>query len=122
MLLVTGGAGFVGSNVIAALNEGGQTDIVVNDVLGSDGKWRNLAKRQVADIVPPADLSRWLTGRKLDAVIHLGAVSDTAATDGDLVRQRNRRLRGRMVGRGVTAAAPDESLWLEQAAVRPRRG
>ena len=40
--------------------------------LGSatDGKWRNLQKRQLADIVPPADLFRWLDGRKLDAVIH----------------------------------------------------
>ena len=56
MLLVTGGAGFIGSNVVAGLNEAGRTDIVVNDVLGTDGKWRNLRKRQVADVVPPADL------------------------------------------------------------------
>ena len=46
----------------------------VNDVLGNDGKWRNLASRQIADFVPPAGLERWLTGRKLDAVIHLGAI------------------------------------------------
>ena len=51
MLLVTGGAGFIGSNVVAALNEVGRSDIVVNDVLGTDQKWRNLAKRQVADVV-----------------------------------------------------------------------
>src|SRR5258707_15837602 len=84
MLLVTGGAGFIGSNIVAALNEAGQSDIVVDDVLGADGKWRNLAKRQIADIVPPADLTRWISGRKLDAVIHLGAISDTTAIDGDL--------------------------------------
>ena len=42
MLLVTGGAGFIGSNVVASLNEAGRTDIVVNDLLGTDGKWRNL--------------------------------------------------------------------------------
>jgi len=52
MLLVTGGAGFIGSNVVAALNDAGRTDVAVCDVLGSHGKWRNLAKRQVADIVP----------------------------------------------------------------------
>ena len=63
------------------LNEAGRTDIVVNDVLGTDQKWRNLAKRQLADVVPPADLFRWLDGRKLDAVIHMGAISDTTATD-----------------------------------------
>ena len=43
MLLVTGGAGFIGSNVVASLNEAGRTDIVVNDILGGEGKWRNLA-------------------------------------------------------------------------------
>ena len=50
MLLVTGGAGFIGSNVVAALNDAGRTDIAVCDLLGHDGKWRNLAKRQLADI------------------------------------------------------------------------
>jgi ADP-L-glycero-D-manno-heptose 6-epimerase len=92
MLLVTGGAGFIGSNVVAALNEAGRTDVVVNDVLGSDDKWRNLAKRQVADVVPPADLLQWLDGRKLDGIIHLGAISDTTATDADLVIDTNFRL------------------------------
>ena len=47
MLLVTGGAGFIGSNVVASLNEAGHADIAVNDVLGSDGKWRNLQKRRL---------------------------------------------------------------------------
>jgi len=92
MLLVTGGAGFIGSNVVASLNDAGRTDVVVNDWLGSDGKWRNLAKRQLADVVAPGDLLRWLDGRKLDAVIHLGAISETTATDGDLVIDSNFRL------------------------------
>lgn len=92
MLLVTGGAGFIGSNVVASLNEAGRTDVVVNDVLGKDGKWRNLQKHQLADFVPPADLTRWLQGRKLDAVIHLGAISETTARDGDAVIESNFRL------------------------------
>ena len=62
MLLVTGGAGFIGSNVVAALNDAGRADVAVCDVLGQDGKWRNLAKRQLADIVPPAELAG-LAGR-----------------------------------------------------------
>src|ERR1700760_1839420 len=66
MLLVTGGAGFIGSNVVAALNEAGRADVVVNDALGADQKWRNLAKRQIADVVAPAELFHWLDGRKLD--------------------------------------------------------
>jgi ADP-L-glycero-D-manno-heptose 6-epimerase len=89
MLLVTGGAGFIGSNVVACLNEAGRSDIVVNDSFGHDGKWRNLQKRRFADFVGPGDLAGWLEGRKLDAVIHLGAISDTTATDGDLVMETN---------------------------------
>src|SRR6476646_4908054 len=92
MILVTGGAGFIGSNVVASLNEAGRTDVVVCDTLGSDGKWRNLGKRLVADMVMPTDLVRWLEGRKLEAVIHLGAISDTTATDGDAVMNQNFRV------------------------------
>jgi ADP-L-glycero-D-manno-heptose 6-epimerase len=92
MLLITGGAGFIGSNLVAALNEAGRTDIVVNDALGDGGKWRNLGKRQFADLVPPGELNAWLDNRKLEAVIHLGAISDTTATDSDLVLATNFRL------------------------------
>ena len=92
MLLVTGGAGFIGSNVVASLNEAGRSDIAVNDFLGNDGKWHNLAGRQIADFVPPAELMRWLDGRKLDAVIHLGAISSTTATAGDAIMENNFRL------------------------------
>ena len=97
MLLVTGGAGFIGSNVVAGLNEAGRTDVAVNDSLGSDGKWRNLGSRQLADFVPPADLARWLDGRKLDAVVHLGAISATTATDGDALIETNFRLSLRLL-------------------------
>src|SRR5262245_46997957 len=92
MLRVTGGAGFIGSNVVASLNEAGRSDIVVNDHLGTDDKWRNLSRRRLADVVPPADLFDWLDNRKLDAVIHMGAISETTATDADLVIATNFRL------------------------------
>jgi ADP-L-glycero-D-manno-heptose 6-epimerase len=106
MLLVTGGAGFIGSNVVAALNDAGRSDVVVSDFLGHDGKWRNLAKRQLADIVPPAELADWLKGRKLDAVIHLGAISETTATDGDLVIETNFRLSMRLLDWCTANAVP----------------
>jgi ADP-L-glycero-D-manno-heptose 6-epimerase len=106
MLLVTGGAGFIGSNVVAALNEAGRTDIAVSDVLGSVDKWRNLAKRQVADVVAPPDLMGWLAGRKLDGVIHMGAISDTTATDADLVMENNFRTSMRLLDWCTEARVP----------------
>jgi ADP-L-glycero-D-manno-heptose 6-epimerase len=106
MLLVTGGAGFIGSNVVAALNDAGRADVAVCDVLGHDGKWRNLAKRQLADIVPPAQLPDWLKGRRLDAIIHFGAISDTTATDGDLVIETNFRLSMRLLDWCTANATP----------------
>ena len=92
MLLVTGGAGFIGSNVVASLDEAGCADVAVSDILGSDDKWRNLARRQIADFVPPAELRQWLEGQKLEAVIHLGAISSTTVSDGDAVMDNNFRL------------------------------
>jgi ADP-L-glycero-D-manno-heptose 6-epimerase len=106
MLLVTGGAGFIGSNVVAALNDAGRADVAVCDVLGHEGKWRNLAKRQLVDIVPPAQLPDWLSGRRLDAILHLGAISETTATDGDLVIETNFRFSMRLLDWCTDHATP----------------
>src|ERR1700753_4138630 len=106
MLLVTGGAGFIGSNVVAALNEAGHADVVVCDTLGHEGKWRNLAKRQLADIVPPAELGEWLKGRRLEAGIHIGGVSEATAADGDLVIETNFRFSLRLLDWCTATATP----------------
>ena len=87
MFLVTGGAGFIGSNIVAALER--QGEVAVCDRLGHGDKWKNLAKRELADLVPPERLSDWLKGRKLDGLYHLGAISTTTETDADLILREN---------------------------------
>jgi ADP-L-glycero-D-manno-heptose 6-epimerase len=83
MILITGGAGFIGSNLQAALARRGH-ETVIADTLGSDGKWHNLAKHPPARIVHPGDLDAFLDSHPpLEMVFHLGAVSDTTAADGD---------------------------------------
>lgn len=90
MIVVTGGAGFIGSNVVAALNEKGRTDIVVCDWLGQDQRWLNLRKRMFRDYVFPDGLTEFLRGTtKVEAVIHMGANSSTTATDGDAIMRTN---------------------------------
>jgi ADP-L-glycero-D-manno-heptose 6-epimerase len=91
MILVTGGAGFIGSNLVAALEARGATEIAVVDRLGRDEKWRNLAKRELAAIVPPEEFDRWLErhGGVVRMVFHLGAISATTERDADLVIASN---------------------------------
>jgi len=83
MIMVTGGAGFIGSNLHAALVARGCETVVV-DRLRSNGKWRNLAKHPPARLLPPDQLEAFLAGGpKLTMLFHLGAISETTATDGD---------------------------------------
>lgn len=85
MILITGGAGFIGSNLAAALSQRG-VPLAVCDHLRDNDKWRNLAKSNPRDIVAPEALPEWLEkAQRVEAVVHLGAISSTTATDADLV-------------------------------------
>lgn len=90
-VLVTGGAGFIGSNIVAELTADSGLDVVVCDRLrgAALGKWRNLAKHPITDFVQPEDLRAWLDGRDLEAVIHMGAVSSTTEPDADKIITNN---------------------------------
>jgi len=96
MILVTGGAGFIGSNLQAALARRGLETIVV-DSLGCKGKWLNLAKHAPDRVIHPDGLDAFLETRPaLEMVFHLGAVSSTSATDGDLTWATNVELSRRL--------------------------
>jgi ADP-L-glycero-D-manno-heptose 6-epimerase len=90
MYLVTGGAGFIGSNVVARLSDRGE-DIAVCDWLRNDERWRNLAKHEVGALITPERTVAWLSqhGDAVQAVIHLGANSSTTETDVDLIVRQN---------------------------------
>jgi ADP-L-glycero-D-manno-heptose 6-epimerase len=92
MYVVTGGAGFIGSNIVAGL-AARRAQVVVCDWFGDDDRWRNLAKHDIADLVPPEQLPEWLDrhGGDVEALIHMGAISATTETDVDLIVARNTR-------------------------------
>jgi ADP-L-glycero-D-manno-heptose 6-epimerase len=92
MYLVTGGAGFIGSNIVAALSERDE-EVVVCDWLRDDDRWRNLAKHELCEIIEPEAVFAWLlrNGNKLKAVVHMGAISATTETNVDLIATRNIR-------------------------------
>jgi ADP-L-glycero-D-manno-heptose 6-epimerase len=92
MIVVTGGAGFIGSNLVAALCErGGAGDVVVADRFGHDDKWRNLAKHPVAEFIEPERLLDFLAANRgaVKIVYHLGASSSTIERDVDFIVRNN---------------------------------
>ena len=91
MIIVTGGTGFIGSNLVAGLEERGIKDIVICDWLGTENKWRNVAKRELHDIVFPEDLFFYLEEHadEIEAIFHMGAISSTTETDVDLIVESN---------------------------------
>ena len=90
---VTGGAGFIGSNIVARLSEDPSLDVVVCDRLREAelGKWRNIAKHPIGDFVAPEAMFDYLDKRWRDiaVVIHMGAVSSTTEPDADKIIHSN---------------------------------
>jgi ADP-L-glycero-D-manno-heptose 6-epimerase len=93
MIIVTGGAGFIGSALIAEFNKRNITDILVVDQLGKDRKWKNLQSLSFADYVEKDDFLELIIEDELDspvdAVFHLGACSDTTETNASFLIKNN---------------------------------
>lgn len=90
--IVTGGAGFIGSNIIAALNARGDTNILVVDDLGTDEKWKNLVGLRYNDYMDHRVFRKLVLDRKLghfSALFHMGACSATTETNAAYLADNN---------------------------------
>ena len=93
-LIVTGAAGFIGSNLVKALNARGETDIVAVDNLSRADKVANLRDLEIADFLDKQDFIDMIRGGlegQFDGVLHQGACSDTMETDGRYMMENNYR-------------------------------
>jgi ADP-L-glycero-D-manno-heptose 6-epimerase len=96
MILITGGAGFIGSYLHGELVARNYETVIV-DWLGSGGKWRNIASHPPQALIPPEKLEEFLIQEPpIEVIYHLGAISETTATDGDLAWQTNVTLSQRL--------------------------
>lgn len=93
MIIVTGGAGFIGSAIVWRLNELGSDEIIIVDELGQDEKWKNLVGLNFEDFVHKHEFIEQITNKKIlykiDAIIHLGANSSTTEKDADHLMTNN---------------------------------
>ena len=94
MIIVTGGAGFIGSNIVKGLNERGREDILVVDDLKEGRKFRNLVDCEVLDYIDKDDFIAKVNsgadlGGKVDAIFHEGACSSTTEWDGKYMMTNN---------------------------------
>jgi len=94
MYVITGGAGFIGSNIAHKLDARDAGPLVIVDRLREGDKWRNIAKRPLSDIIHPDNLHAFLAenARAIKAVVHMGAISATTERDADLIVETNFRL------------------------------
>jgi ADP-L-glycero-D-manno-heptose 6-epimerase len=93
LIVVTGGAGFIGSHIVLELAAAGRR-VVVADLLRSDGKWRHIAAAPLHDLIRPEALFDWLDhhGGKVAAIVHMAAISTTTEPDVDRYVVSNIRL------------------------------
>jgi len=91
-IVVTGAAGFIGRNLVAALNRRGESDLVLVDSLRTGDKWKNLRGLEFERMIPPAALPAYLGSDEaagVRAVLHMGACSATTERDADYLLANN---------------------------------
>ena len=91
-IIVTGAAGFIGRNVVAALNQRGHDNLILVDLLGTEEKWKNLRGLRYEDVLSPGQFLESVRNGKAPraaACIHLGACSATTERDADYLLENN---------------------------------
>jgi len=82
MIVITGGAGMIGSMIAWHLNNLGRDDLVIVDDIQHPDQWQNLVKRRYQNYLDKSELACFLAGKpKIDAIIHMGAISATTERD-----------------------------------------
>ena len=92
LIVVTGAAGFIGTNTVAELNARGQTNLLLVDTLGSTEKWQNLLGLGFEDIIDPTQFLKRLSDGSVGdvaSIIHLGACSATTESNADYLLENN---------------------------------
>ncbi|MCX8042965.1 MAG: ADP-glyceromanno-heptose 6-epimerase [Desulfobacterota bacterium] len=121
MILITGAAGFIGSAVAYGLNRRGRFDLVLCDALGEDERWKNLLGLRFRTFVHRDELFYYLTtapdARSIQAVIHLGACSDTTETDMDYLFENNVLYSIRLCQWALRRKKPIRFIYASSAAV-----
>lgn len=104
MIIITGAAGMIGSATVRHLNDQGISDLLLVDDLKQSQKWKNLIGKQFVDLISKRNLFAWLEGRvdEVDAIIHLGACSDTTEVDADYLLENNFRYTVRLAEWALT--------------------
>ena len=97
MIIVTGAAGFIGSQIASRLNRSGRRDLILVDHLGTSEKWKNLRSLVYEDYLDRQDLFSFLEkGGDIEAVIHMGACSSTTEKDASFLMENNYRFTRRL--------------------------
>lgn len=93
LIVITGAAGFIGSNLVRHLNDQGYNNLLLVDNIGHTDKWKNLVGKKFVDFISIEEFFPYINGRdqEIEAFIHLGACTDTCETDGDWIIENNVR-------------------------------
>jgi ADP-L-glycero-D-manno-heptose 6-epimerase len=106
-IIITGAAGFIGSNLVHRLNAEGRTDLILVDDLTDGRKCANLGGAQYEEFVPSRDLTRLLVktneSHGASVIVHLGANTNTCETNGEKLRQENFEVTRELLAAAVAA-------------------